>query len=124
MRTSSWRNIRERNFKDEVVRTAEAIDLATRTLLTEVDVPNKSGLLLPGGYAQVHLQIHVQGERLQVPVNALLFRSEGLRAVVIDCESPRAAAGAGHRARLRNITGSVDGAEGGRLDRAESSRLH
>jgi len=71
-------------FQGEVVRTAEAIDLASRTLLTEVDVPNKSGLLLPGGYAQVHLQVHVQNERLQVPVNALLFRSEGLRAVVVD----------------------------------------
>jgi RND family efflux transporter MFP subunit len=71
-------------FQGEVVRTAEAIDLATRTLLTEVDVPNKTGLLLPGGYTQVHLLVHVQGERLAVPVNALLFRSEGLRAVVID----------------------------------------
>lgn len=71
-------------FQGQVVRTAEAIDLSTRTLLTEVDVPNKSGLLLPGGYARVHLEIHVAGERLQVPVNALLFRSEGLRAVVID----------------------------------------
>ena len=71
-------------FDGQVVRTAEAIDLATRTLLTEVDVPNKSALLLPGGYAQVHLGIKVQGQRLQVPVNALLFRSEGLRAVIID----------------------------------------
>lgn len=71
-------------FQGEVVRTAEAIDLATRTLLTEVDVPNKAGLLLPGGYAQVHLLVRPQNERLQVPVNALLFRSEGLRAVVID----------------------------------------
>jgi membrane fusion protein, multidrug efflux system len=76
------------------VRTAEAIDLATRTLLTEVDVPNKAGLLLPGGYAQVHLQIHVRSERLQVPVNALLFRSEGLRAVVID---------ANHRVHLQAL---------------------
>jgi RND family efflux transporter MFP subunit len=71
-------------FQGQVVRTAEAIDLATRTLLTEVDVPNKSGLLLPGGYAQVHLQVKVQTQRLQVPVNALLFRSEGLSAVIID----------------------------------------
>jgi len=55
-------------------------------LLTEVDVPNRSGLLLPGGYAQVHLLVHAQNERLQVPVNALLFRSEGLRAVVIDSD--------------------------------------
>jgi membrane fusion protein, multidrug efflux system len=71
-------------FEGEVVRTAEAIDLSTRTLLTEVDVPNKSGQLLPGGYAQVHLSVRVKNQRLQVPVNALLFRSEGLRAVVID----------------------------------------
>jgi len=73
-------------FQGEVVRTAEAIDLATRTLLTEVDVPNKSGQLLPGGYAEVHLLAHAKIERLQVPVNALLFRSEGLRAVVIDAD--------------------------------------
>ena len=73
-----------REFKGEVVRTAEAIGVSTRTLLTEVDVPNKSGQLLPGGYAEVHLKIEVQGQRLKVPVNALLFRSEGLRAVVVD----------------------------------------
>jgi RND family efflux transporter MFP subunit len=71
-------------FEGKVVRTADAIDQASRTLLTEVDVPNKSGQLLPGGYAQVHLLVKVTGERLQVPVNALLFRAEGLRAVVID----------------------------------------
>jgi len=73
-----------RKFQGKVVRTAEAIDPATRTLLTEVDVPNKSGELLPGGYAQVHLNVQIGGTRVQVPVNALLFRSEGLRAVVID----------------------------------------
>lgn len=71
-------------FDGKVVRTAEAIDPATRTLLTEVDVPNRNGELLPGGYAQVHLEVKVTGARLQVPVNALLFRAEGLRAVVVD----------------------------------------
>jgi len=71
-------------FEGTVVRTADAIDLATRTLNTEVDMPNKNGQLLPGGYAQVHLQVKVTAERLQVPVNALLFRSEGLRVVVVD----------------------------------------
>src|ERR1700730_17162233 len=71
-------------FQGKVVRTADAIDLASRTLNTEVDVPNKTGRLLPGGYAQVHLLVKVEGQRLQVPVNALLFRSEGLRAVTID----------------------------------------
>jgi len=82
-------------FQGKVVRSANAIDLATRTLLTEVDVPNASGLLLPGGYAQVHLNVKVKGERLQVPVNSLLFRSEGLRAVVVD---------ANHHAHLQTLT--------------------
>lgn len=71
-------------FQGKVARTADAIDLATRTLNTEVDVPNRSGQLLPGGYAQVHLLVGVTGTRLQVPVNALLFRAEGLRAVLVD----------------------------------------
>ena len=59
-----------------------------------MDVPNKNGQLLPGGYAQAHLQVKVTGAHLQVPVNALLFRSEGLRAVVVD---------ANHRTHLRPL---------------------
>ena len=73
-----------RRFEGKVVRTANAIDQASRTLLTEVDVPNKTGELLPGGYCEVHLEVKVNGSRLQVPVNALLFRAEGLRAVSVD----------------------------------------
>jgi RND family efflux transporter MFP subunit len=75
-----------RRFEGRVVRTANAIDQASRTLLTEVDVPNKTGELLPGGYSEVHLELKVNGSRLQVPVNALLFRSEGLRAVSVDAD--------------------------------------
>jgi len=82
-------------FYGKVVRTSQSIDLATRTLLTEVDVPNKSAQLLPGGYAQVHLLVKATSQRLRVPVNSLLFRSEGLRAVVVD---------ANHKARLQSIT--------------------
>ena len=81
-------------FQGKVVRTADAIDLASRTLNTEVDVPNKAGQLLPGGYAQVHLLVGVKGTRLQVPVNALLFRAEGLRAAVIDAD---------HKVHLRQL---------------------
>src|SRR6266576_5690890 len=84
-----------RNFQGKVVRTAESIDPGTRTLLTEVDVPNHTGALLPGGYAQAHLQVKVTGARLAVPVNALLFRSEGLRAVVVD---------ANHKTHLKALT--------------------
>src|SRR3981189_926032 len=83
------------NFQGKVVRTAESIDPGTRTLLTEVDVPNHNGALLPGGYAQAHLQVKVTGARLVVPVNALLFRSEGLRAVAVD---------ANHRTHLKQLT--------------------
>jgi RND family efflux transporter MFP subunit len=72
-----------RRFEGKVVRTADAIDPGTRTLLTEVAVPNRSGELLPGGYAQVHLEMNVNQVRLQVPINALLFRAEGLRAVTV-----------------------------------------
>jgi RND family efflux transporter MFP subunit len=82
-------------FQGKVVRTAEAIDTNTRTLLTEVDVPNHNAALLPGGYAQVHLQVKVTGARLAVPVNALLFRSEGLSAVVVD---------ASHRTHLKSLS--------------------
>src|SRR6202790_483072 len=74
------------NFQGKVVRTAESIDPGTRTLLTEVDVPNHTGALLPGGYAQAHLQVKVTGARLAVPVNALLFLSEGLRALFVDAK--------------------------------------
>lgn len=81
-------------FEGKVARTSESIDLSTRTLNTEVDVPNKSGLLLPGGFAQVHLQVIATGRRLQVPVNSLLFRAEGLRAIVVD---------ANQKARLRPL---------------------
>ncbi|HXM97210.1 MAG TPA: efflux RND transporter periplasmic adaptor subunit [Candidatus Dormibacteraeota bacterium] len=82
-------------FQGQVARTAQALDAATRTLLTEVDVPNKDGRLLPGGFAQVHLQTKITGQRLQVPVNALLFRAEGLRAVVVD---------ANHKVHLQPLT--------------------
>jgi RND family efflux transporter MFP subunit len=84
-----------RQFEGKVVRTAEAIDPNSRTLLTEVDVPNKNAQLFPGGYAQVHLQVKIAASRVQVPVNALLFRAEGLRAVVID---------ANHKTHLRQLT--------------------
>ncbi len=83
------------SFQGKVVRTAEAIDPNSRTLLTEVDVPNKNAQLFPGGYAQVHLQVKIAASRVQVPVNALLFRAEGLRAVVVD---------ANHKTHLRPLT--------------------
>lgn len=67
-----------------VTRTAEVIDPQTRTLLTQIDVPNADGMLMPGAYVQVHLKMNVTVERMQIPVNTLLFRSEGIRVAVVD----------------------------------------
>jgi RND family efflux transporter MFP subunit len=70
-------------FGGTVVRTANAIDQNTRTLLTEVDVPNPAGRLLPGAYAQVRFDVPVSGNRLSVPSSAMLFRSEGPSVAVV-----------------------------------------
>ncbi len=72
-----------RHFPGKLVRTAQAIDPGTRTLLTEIEVDNTSGALLPGAYAQVHLKLTSASPSLILPVNALLFRSEGLRVGVV-----------------------------------------
>jgi RND family efflux transporter MFP subunit len=72
-----------RRFMGKIARTAEAIDPTTRTLLTEVDVDNATGELLPGAFAQVHLTLAAKAPSLLLPVNALLFRAEGLQAGVV-----------------------------------------
>ncbi len=71
-------------FVGTVARTAEAIDPATRTLNTEVDVPNKEGQLLPGSFGQVHFATGTSVPRITIPVNAMLFRAEGPRVAVVD----------------------------------------
>ena len=57
--------------------------MATRTLNTEVDVPNKDGKLLPGSFGQVHFAVGECGAANQVPVNAMLFRAEGPQVAVV-----------------------------------------
>jgi membrane fusion protein, multidrug efflux system len=71
-------------FTARVARTAESIDPTTRTLLTEVDVPNKDGRLLPGSFGEVHFAVGSNVNKVTVPVNAMLFRSEGPRLAVVD----------------------------------------
>src|SRR5436309_10198347 len=72
-----------RSFHGTLVRNANAIDLASRTLNVEVDVDNPGGELLPGAYVFVHLTMPTQVQTLTVPANALLFRAEGLQAAVV-----------------------------------------
>ena len=84
-----------RIFTGKVAHTAGAIDPASRTLLTEVQVPNPKGELFPGSYAEVTFKITSAEPPLVVPSNTLIFRSAGPQVAVVDSR---------HMARLRNVT--------------------
>jgi RND family efflux transporter MFP subunit len=84
-----------KRFEGKLVRTADAIDQSTRTLLVEIQVNNPTGTLLSGAYAEIHLKLPTPVTTFIIPVNTLLFRSEGLRiAEVAD----------GQHAELKQIT--------------------
>jgi RND family efflux transporter MFP subunit len=70
-------------FPGKVVRTSEAINATTRTLLVEIDLNNPKGTLLTGSYAEVHLNIPVPVATYLIPVNALIFRSEKLQVGIV-----------------------------------------
>jgi RND family efflux transporter MFP subunit len=72
-----------RTFQGKLVRTADAINVTTRTLLIEIDVQNPTGTLLTGSYAEVHLQVPTATSTYLLPVNTLLFRTEGLRVGIV-----------------------------------------
>ena len=72
-----------RKFQGTLVRTAEDINVTTRTLLIEIDVANPKGTLLTGSYAEVHLAVPTQASTFLLPVNTLIFRAEGLRVGVV-----------------------------------------
>jgi len=84
-----------RPFVGKLVRTANAIDPTSRTLLVEIAVNNPIGQLFTGSYAEVHLKLPTAAAAFILPVNTLLFRSEGLRI---------AAVGDGQHVELRPIT--------------------
>ena len=72
-----------RSFQGKLVRTSDAIDPASRTLLVEVDVDNRKGELLAGTLAQVHFKIDSLAQAYILPVSALIFRNEGLRVATV-----------------------------------------
>lgn len=72
-----------RTFKGRLVRTSDDINLTTRTLLVEIDVDNPTGTLLTGSYAEVHLAIPTSNSAFLLPVNTMLFRTEGLRVGIV-----------------------------------------
>jgi RND family efflux transporter MFP subunit len=72
-----------KTYQGTLVRTADAIDPASRTLLVEIDVDNRAGELLPGSLAQVHFKTPTAGPSFVIPAAALIFRKEGLRVGVV-----------------------------------------
>jgi RND family efflux transporter MFP subunit len=88
-----------RQFEGELVRTAEAIDPATRTLLVEISVNNPTGTLFSGSYAEVHIKLPGGASTFTIPVSALLFRAEGLRVATVQD---------GDRAQLVPVTAGHD----------------
>jgi RND family efflux transporter MFP subunit len=73
-----------RYFHGKLVRTAQAIDYSTRTLLVEIEADNRTGEIFNGAFAQVHFKLPTAPDTLLIPVNCLLFRAEGLRVAVVN----------------------------------------
>jgi RND family efflux transporter MFP subunit len=88
-----------RKFLGRVTDTAKAIDPTSRTLLTELQVPNETGELFPGAYALITLQVAAKTGILTIPSNALLFRSEGTAVGVVDANG---------QVEIRKITTNVN----------------
>jgi RND family efflux transporter MFP subunit len=72
-----------RRFPGRIARTAGSIDPSSRTLLVEIDLDNRSGELMPGAYAEVHFKLPTDAATFRLPVNTLIFRSEGLRVATV-----------------------------------------
>jgi RND family efflux transporter MFP subunit len=83
-----------RQYPGKVARTAHALDPNTRTLLTEVHVPNPRGALRPGMYLQVRFKFHRAGAPVRIPSAALATRSGGPRVGVLDKD---------HRVHYRHV---------------------
>jgi RND family efflux transporter MFP subunit len=75
-----------RKFVGRVTNTARVIDLTSRALLTELQLPNETGQLFPGAYALVTLRVNDNTEILTIPANALLFRSEGTTVGILNTD--------------------------------------
>ncbi len=82
----SFREIPEKTFDAKVVRTAGALDPASRTLLTELQVANTDGQLFPGMYAEIKFAFPQDGRTLLVPGNAVMVQSDGPKVLTVDAK--------------------------------------
>ena len=76
-----------RRFAAAVTRTTDSIDANSRTLTVELDVPNPSGELLPGAYANVHFQLPLNMAPLVLPSSTILFQADGPQVGVVNGQS-------------------------------------
>ncbi len=88
-------SLSNRQFTGTVARTSHAIGMNSRTLLTEVDVPNPKGELFPGAYAQVHFHLSLKALPLVLPGNTILFQAQGPQVGVVNSQN---------RVELRKVT--------------------
>jgi RND family efflux transporter MFP subunit len=84
-----------RTFRAQVTNTADAVDPTSRSLLTQLQIPNESGELLPGAYAEITFKFTADSRFLTIPENTLLFRREGPAVGVVLPDG---------KVELRNIT--------------------
>jgi RND family efflux transporter MFP subunit len=85
----------DRHFAAAVTRTTEALDVNSRTLTVELDVPNPSGTLLPGAYANVHFRLPLNVVPLVLPSSTILFQAAGPQVGVVNSQN---------QAELRKVT--------------------
>jgi RND family efflux transporter MFP subunit len=88
-----------RRYTATVASTARALDAASRTLQVELQIDNAAGELLPGSYAQVYFELPAALDTLRIPVNTVIFRTQGLQVATV---------GAGGRVHLKSITEGRD----------------
>jgi RND family efflux transporter MFP subunit len=88
-----------KRYEATVANTSHALDAASRTLQVELQIDNAKGELLPGSYAQVHFKLSPDENTLRIPVNAVLFRTQGLQVAALDAEQ---------RVHLKTITQGRD----------------
>jgi RND family efflux transporter MFP subunit len=88
-------SLSNRQFTGTVARDSHAIGMNSRTLLTEVDVPNPKGELFPGAYAQVHFHLSLKAVPLVVPGNTILFQDQGPQVGAVNSQN---------RVELRKVT--------------------
>lgn len=80
----TFRELPGQSFSGKVTRSSSSIDVASRTMLTEIDLPNPANTILPGMFATVSFNTRDARPPVLIPANALLVRTAGPQTFVVD----------------------------------------